>query len=70
MEAGGDSGDESEGLVLINRDDHRNHQASISLRHSIEFLAERHDVDTMLGYSAGPTGGAGLACPAGICNLM
>ena len=56
-------------LSLIDGDDHRQDVAGLLLRGGVELLAERHDVDA-LRPSAGPTGGAGLACPAGICSLI
>ena len=41
-------GDERERLVLINRDDHGNHEARVVLGHRVKFLAEAHDVDAVL----------------------
>jgi hypothetical protein len=41
-------GDESEGLVLIDRDNHGENIAGLLLRRGIELLAEGHDVDTLL----------------------
>lgn len=36
---------------------------------SIEFFTESHDVHLCLNLKLDPTGGAGVALPAGICNL-
>ena len=41
-------GDVGEGLVLVNRDDHRKDVARLLLRRRIEFFAEGHDVHALL----------------------
>ncbi len=51
--------------VRVDRDDNRNNHAGIVLGALVEFLGKGHDVNAMLA-GAGPTGGAGVALPAGI----
>ena len=61
--------DEGEGLVLKNRDHDREDVAGLLLVAALNSLQNAMML-TPRGPSAVPTGGAGLAWPAGICNLM
>jgi hypothetical protein len=63
-------GDEGERAVREDRDHHRDDQAFLVLgrRLGVERLAEIHDVDALRPERV-PTGGAGVALPAGICSF-
>ncbi len=62
-------GNEAETSVCINSDNYRDDHVSLICCSCIELLCKLNDVYTVLSKSR-TYGGAGVALPAGICNLI
>ena len=63
-------GDKGERTIREDRDHHRDDQTFLVLRRVLALNALQNSMMlTPCGPSAVPTGGAGVALPAGICNL-